>query len=82
MTHRNCAAVYVHLFVIDVECLHETQDNRGERLVYFEQIDVIHRPADAFEQALDGADGSRRKPARLLCECRVPDDTGARRQAE
>ena len=49
MAKRNCAAIRVDFGVIEIECLHVTQDNRRKSFVDFEEINIADRHASASE---------------------------------
>src|SRR3984885_13163234 len=65
MTHGNGAAVHVDLFWIDVEGLDKPQHHRGERLVEFEQVDIIKSHAGFFQHLLGHVDRTGEHDCRL-----------------
>ena len=57
MAERAGATVDVDFVVGQTEVAHGSHDDNGEGLVDFEQVDIRKRPARAFKQHADSADG-------------------------
>ena len=54
----------------------------GEGLVDLEEVDIGDRPADPFEQTLNGMNGGRCEPLGVLAECGRADDPRLRHKPE
>src|SRR3984885_12351078 len=81
MPHGNGTAVDVDLFRIDVEGLDKGQDDRSERLVEFEQVDVIKRHAGFFQHFLGHVDRTGEQDCRFRPNIGESPYTGARFKA-
>src|SRR6202008_3296652 len=77
MAHGNRAAIDVDLVGIDLERLHVTQDDGGERLVELEKVDVGERHAGPFEDLLGHVDRPGEHDGRLRPYIGESADAGA-----
>ena len=81
MAERACAAVDVDLVVGQAERAHGGHGDDGEGLVDFEQVDIRKRPARAFKQHADSADGRGGKERGSVGVGGVARDGGKRLEA-
>ncbi len=59
MAEGNSAAINVHAGPIPVKFLAVRQSLRSESLIYLNQVKIVDLQANALQQAIDGASGSR-----------------------
>src|SRR5262249_34112268 len=78
MSHGDDAAVDVDLRVIDIECLHESQNHGGEGLMELEQVDVLDLHPGALEHLLGHVHRSGQHDGRLSTDVGERSDLGAR----
>src|SRR3984893_4747111 len=81
MSHRDGAAVDVHLGVVEIERLHVAQHHRRERFVELDQIDIVDGHAGLLEHLAGDVDRAGKHDRGLRADVGERLDARARLQA-